>query len=375
MSGQLALSVVIPTRNEAENIPELVLRLNQRLDVPAELVFVDDSSDHTPEVIAAAATWSQLPVRLLHRPRPDGGLGGAVVLGLREAQAPWAVVMDADLQHPPEFVPTLYAETQVNQVDMVVASRYRDGGGRDGLANAYRMLASSMSCLLVRCAFPGLLRHVTDPLSGFFAVRREALDLAMLRPHGYKILLELIARSRSLRVTEVGFLFAPRHAGESKFSVHEVLRFLWHLVNLRLSDTPAQMLAFGLIGISGLAPNLLVLALLSSIGVHYLPAAIAANQIGIVWNFLLLDQFLWRQWRRGHWLTRLCRYMLVSNVDLLLRIPMLAALVSVVGLGPLTATVVTLVLMFALRFIVTRRVVYWLYATRRGARLRRLAVR
>jgi dolichol-phosphate mannosyltransferase len=375
MSGQLALSVVIPTRNEAENIPELVLRLNQRLDVPAELVFVDDSSDHTPEVIAAAATWSQLPVRLLHRPRPDRGLGGAVVLGLREAQAPWAVVMDADLQHPPEFVPTLYAETQVNQVDMVVASRYRDGGGRDGLANAYRMLASSMSCLLVRCAFPGLLRHVTDPLSGFFAVRREALDLPALRPHGYKILLELIARSRSLRVTEVGFLFAPRHAGESKFSVQEILRFLWHLVNLRLSDTPAQMLVFGLIGISGLAPNLLLLALLSSIGVHYLPAAIAANQIGIVWNFLLLDQFLWRQWRGGHWLTRLCRYLLVSNVDLLLRIPMLAALVGGVCPWALIATRVTLVLMFALRFIVTRRVVYWLYATRRGARLRRLAVR
>jgi dolichol-phosphate mannosyltransferase len=195
MSGQLALSVVIPTRNEAENIPELVLRLNQRLDVPAELVFVDDSSDHTPEVIAAAAGWSQLPVRLLHRPRPDGGLGGAVVLGLREAQAPWAVVMDADLQHPPEFVPMLYAETQVNQVDVVVASRYRDGGGRDGLANAYRTLASSTSSLLVRCAFPRLLRHVTDPLSGFFAVRRGALDLPTLRPHGYKILLELIARA------------------------------------------------------------------------------------------------------------------------------------------------------------------------------------
>src|SRR5690242_10792797 len=208
-----AVSVVVPTRNESGNVSLLVSRLATALEgLDAQVIFVDDSDDGTPHEITAAARESNVPVRLHHRQGTErtGGLGGAVVAGLRLVESPWAVVMDGDLQHPPELVPRLVEVAELDAVDVVVASRHVDGGAADGLANGARVMVSDLSTRLAKLFFPGRLRGVSDPMSGFFLLRPAAFDLDTLRPNGFKILMELLVRTRGIRKREVPFVFGER---------------------------------------------------------------------------------------------------------------------------------------------------------------------
>jgi dolichol-phosphate mannosyltransferase len=359
------ISVVIPTFNERDNIVELLGQLRFSLPADSEILFVDDSTDDTPTVIAEYADGAGVPVRLLHRHEPEGGLGGAVVAGLKLARGTWIVVMDADLQHPPALARALVEAGEAGDADLVVASRYAAGGDRSGLAGRYRQWVSRGSTTLAKAAFPGELKAVSDPMSGFFAVRAATVDTAELRPLGYKILLELIVRTRPSRVAEVPYTFGRRFAGESKSTLREGLRYLRHLASLRLgtlrrtAGTGARMLAYGAIGLSGVLPNLAALWLLTSLfGLHYLAAAVVANQIAIGWNFALTDLLVFRDRRRGGLLARCYRFAALGNADLVLRIPLLAVLVGEVGMGYLSATVVTLGAMFLLRFTILDRLIY-----------------
>jgi dolichol-phosphate mannosyltransferase len=354
------ISVVIPTYNERDNIVPLLKALMPVLPVgDSEVLFVDDSSDDTPRMIAAAAEGCPVPVSVLHRETPTGGLGGAVVEGLQQVQGAWVVVMDADLQHPPGLVAELVATGERTGADLVVASRYASGGNLGGLDGAYRRLVSAGSTALAKVAFARALSGISDPMSGFFAVRTAILDPADLRPLGYKILLELVVRSRPGRVVEVPFTFQPRHAGESKSSLREGVRFLKHLAMLRLGPTRARMLGYGVIGVSGVVPNLVAMWLFTGVlGMHYLPAAVVANQVAIAWNFVLTDLLLFRQRRRRSLANRLSRFFLLNNVDLVARIPLLGLLVGYLHFGYLVGTAITLVFMFFLRFALIDRVVY-----------------
>jgi dolichol-phosphate mannosyltransferase len=235
--GRPHISLVIPTFNEAANIAELLNRLASAIPehLSSEVIFVDDSVDDTPEVIIEAARSCRLGVSVLHRDIPQGGLGGAVAMGLREASAPWIVVMDADLQHPPALVPALVTAGQRAGADLVVATRYAGGGSRSGLDGGFRKFASGGSTFLAKLMFRSQLGPVSDPMSGFFAVRAAALDTDVLRPLGYKILLELIVRCGIRSVTEVPYEFQDRFAGQSKANLSEGLRFLRHLMVLRLA--------------------------------------------------------------------------------------------------------------------------------------------
>lgn len=229
------VSVVIPTFNEAGNIDELLGRLTGALapQLNAEVIFVDDSTDDTPMVIADVARRHDVHVVLVRRVDPRGGLGGAVVEGLRVAQAPWAVVMDADLQHPPSLVPALLAAGETDGADLVVATRYSNGGSRVGLGSWYRETVSTGASKLARIVLGGPVAKMSDPLSGFFAVRISALRLSEARPLGYKVLLELIVRSDLTRITERPYEFGPRFAGSSKSTPREGVRYLRHLLALR----------------------------------------------------------------------------------------------------------------------------------------------
>ncbi len=228
------VSVVVPAFNEAENIALLLRQLGDSLPEGAEVIVVDDSTDETPDIVRAVAETMPFRVVLIHRDEPSGGLGGAVVEGLRAAAAEWAVVMDADLQHPPAVVPELLAATEGPDVlDLVIATRYAPGGNGDGLGSSYRHAVSRGAKRFAMGLLGGPVADMTDPLSGFFAVRLAALDLDRVNPVGYKILLELAVRCGLTRFTEVPFTFAPRHAGESKSTLREGLRFLRHLAMLR----------------------------------------------------------------------------------------------------------------------------------------------
>ena len=229
-------TIIIPTRNEEGSIEPLLERLSASLgDAVAEVLFVDDSQDETPQAIRAASRSYGLAVRLLHRPagQRTGGLSGAVVEALRWARGPWAVVMDGDLQHPPELVAKLVAIGVSRQLDLVAGSRYIGAGNSDGLGGGYRRAVSGAATATTKTVFPRRLSQLSDPMSGFFAVRLAALDVDRLNPIGFKILMEIAVRQPRLRVAEVPFVFGDRVAGDSKASGREGLRFARHMARLR----------------------------------------------------------------------------------------------------------------------------------------------
>ncbi|MFD6887680.1 glycosyltransferase [Streptomyces sp. NPDC059957] len=356
-----SVTLIIPTFNEEGNVAELLRRLAAALPahLPCSVLFVDDSTDDTPAAIEKAALECAFPVAVLHRETPAGGLGGAVVEGIARADTDWIVVMDADLQHPPHLVPELVGEGERTGADLVVASRYIAGGSRAGLAGSYRIAVSRGATWLTKGLFPRALHGISDPMSGFFAMRRSAVTQEALKPLGYKILLELAVRCRPARVAEVPFVFQERFSGESKSTAREGLRFLTHLASLRSATPLARMIGFGLVGLSGFVPNLAALWMLTHTGMNYLLAEVVANQAGVLWNFLLIETLLFRDRRRHRrWADRFGRFTLLANADLLLRIPLIAVFVGTWGFGVMSATALALVVTFVLRFAATEALVY-----------------
>jgi dolichol-phosphate mannosyltransferase len=232
-----AVSLIVPTRNEAANISELLVRLGRLpAGVLGEVIFVDDSEDDTPATVAYLAGGVDFAVDLVHREPGlrDGGLSGAVVEGFRRARGQWLAVMDADLQHPPEVLADLLATGESAGADLVCATRNTGHGGRAGLGAARDVVSKSFAAF-ARRAFPRRLRGVSDPMSGFFLVRGAAFDPEALNPTGFKILLEILVRTPGLRRAEVAYEFAPRYAGDSKASLKEGMVYLRHLARLRLA--------------------------------------------------------------------------------------------------------------------------------------------
>lgn len=225
----ISISLVVPTLNEAANLPTLAEQVHAALGGRAyELLIVDDNSrDDTPAVCAALS--ERFPLRLITRTKPTNGLSGAVLHGMAEARGEVLAVMDADLQHPPAKLPELIAPLEAQEADFVIGSRYAAGGSIESGWTFYRRLNSGIATLLAR-PFAG---RVTDPMSGFFALRRsDFLSASRLTPLGYKIALELLCKCRVKRVREVPIHFGKRQAGESKLTFKEQFRYLEHLSRL-----------------------------------------------------------------------------------------------------------------------------------------------
>ena len=218
------LGLVIPTLNEAGNIPVLLGRICQALSSTAidyEIIIVDDDScDGTPEVANEYAAQDSR-IRVLVR-KGKRGLAGAVVHGWALTDADLLGVIDADLQHPPEVLPSLLAPL-LGGADIAIASRYAHGNGV-GEWNKFRLFVSRAGTLATAPLQRKSLR-VKDPLSGFFVVRRESIDGISLQPEGFKILLEILVKGRIRKAVEVPFQFGSRHAGESKASFRIALQY------------------------------------------------------------------------------------------------------------------------------------------------------
>jgi dolichol-phosphate mannosyltransferase len=350
------VSVIVPTFNEGPNVRELLRRLAASLsEVAYEVLFVDDSTDDTPQIIADAAAASDATVRLIHRDHPTGGLGGAVVEGVQAATGTWCLVMDGDLQHPPEVIPDMLARASLGDVDVVVASRYTAGGTSDGLANAVRTGVSRASTMLTKAMFPRKLSGCSDPMTGFFLVNRDAIDVASLRPRGFKILLEILAR-RQMRVAEVPFDFAPRYAGESKASFTQGLRFLTQLTMLRFG----RMSAFAVVGGLGALANLAIMWALVEFGVEYVLASIVASVITIISNFFLLEYLVFADMREDSGLMRhrFLKSFTFNGIEAIVRIPVLWVLVERTHLPSVVAAGLTLIAAFVVRFLYHALVVY-----------------
>ena len=222
------LSVILPTYNERENLPEVVAQI-RRLPIDVECVIVDDDSpDGTGEVADRLASKDPL-IKVIHRPR-KAGLASAVYAGLSKASAPYVAVMDADLQHPPHLLTQMLRALE-DGYDLVVASRYVRGGGVVGWP-LIRRLVSRVATLLAHLTVPRS-RAVKDPMSGYFALKREVLEsVRVYSPIGYKLLLTILAKGRYSKIKEVPMVFRRRLRGESKLDQREVLTYLKLLLNL-----------------------------------------------------------------------------------------------------------------------------------------------
>ena len=287
------ISLVVPTFNEAANIGHLLRSLHAvltRTGSTFELIVVDDDSpDRTWEVAAGVA--GELPgIRVLRRTNASG-LATAVICGWAHAQGTVLGVIDGDGQHPPEVVADLVAAMD-ERTDVAVASRHVPGGGVSNWSAIRRLLsrgAQALGLLLL----PGTVGRVTDPMSGFFLVRRDVVAAANLDPVGYKILLEVLARGDVRRVTERPYVFLERSEGESKVAAGHYIGYLRHLMRLRLHPLRSRALVRYLLvtAVALLADATVFLWIFDRQGWNLTRSAAIAGEVGILLTVALHD--LW----------------------------------------------------------------------------------
>ncbi len=276
------LSIVVPTLNEAENIPGLVEQINAELTVTYEVIFVDDGSeDDTVAVTEQLA--EQLPVRVVSRAGQARDLSASVLDGIKASQYERIVVMDADHSHSPAVLPLMLKALEEKPDSFVLGSRYIEGGSFDRDWQLWRFLNSHVATLL---ALP--LVRCSDPMSGFFAFSKAMLPSG-LKPRGYKIALELMVRGEFSEIIELPIQFKDRAAGESKLNMKQQLNYLLHLRLLYLHRYRnfTEFVNFGLVGLSGFLVDVTCYYLLQFIGLEHLLARALSFWPAATSNWLL----------------------------------------------------------------------------------------
>lgn len=298
-----ALSIIVPTLNERDNVRELVDRLDRCLaGLKWEVIFVDDDSrDGTIEVLRQLSRGDPR-VRMLQR-IGRRGLASAVVEGVLATSSPVVAVLDCDLQHDETLLPRMLQRMLAADCDVVVASRYMEPAGI-GDWNKQRLFVSRVA---TRLADLLLRSRLTDPMSGFFMVKRSAFDQVVRRlsNQGYKILLDiLLSADPALRVEEVPYVFRSRSHGESKLDSIVVLDYLALLIDKTIGHAiPLRFVMFASVGGVGLLVHLSVLATLNRwIGVAFVAANVAAAMTAMTFNFFLNNFLTYRDMRlKGFW--------------------------------------------------------------------------
>lgn len=329
------LCVVVPTFNEAGNVAVLVERLAEVLDgIGWEVVFVDDDSPDGTAARVRALGRVDDRVRCIRR-IGRRGLSSASIEGMLSTSAPFVAVMDGDLQHDEALLPQMLDRLRGGAVELVIASRYVGAGDAGGLANARRRRLSEagarLARLLVRC-------EVSDPVSGFFMLRRETAEAVapLLSGIGTKILIDIMASSpQPLSVVELPYRFRSRHSGESKLDSFTALEYLLLLAEKTGGRYfPHRMLLFLLVGASGVIVNLAVLRLLLAFGVGFTVSVALGTVVAMVSNFFLNNILTYRDRRLVGWraVRGLISFMAVCGIGALVNVAVARNLYQASGL-------------------------------------------
>jgi dolichol-phosphate mannosyltransferase len=291
------LSVVVPTFNERANVALVVERLARALSsCDWEVLFVDDNSPDGTAAAVRAIGETDGRVRCLRR-IGRRGLAGACLEGMLASQARYVAVMDADLQHDEAVLVAMLDTLRAGRADIVVASRYLDGGSAAGLTELRVRLSRFANAAVRRLLGIAL----TDPMSGYFMMRRDAFEALApaLSSQGFKILLDIMATDRGrLRAVELPSAFSPRGHGESKLDSRIAFDFA-ALVTAKLTNdaVSARFLLFCLVGLTGLPIHLAALFAAKAAGLSFAVAQAIATFVAITWNFTLNNQFTYRDQR------------------------------------------------------------------------------
>ncbi len=330
---KIKFSLILPTYKEAGNIAKIINILTKILDSliqqQYELIVVDDNSPDLTWQIAQDLIPQYPQLRVMRR-QHEKGLSTAVIRGWQVSRGEILGVIDADLQHPPEVLLQLWQEIE-KSADLALASRHVEGGGVSEWSIIRRFLSRGAQ-ILGLIILPGVIGRLSDPMSGYFLVRRDCLVGKKLNPKGYKILIEVVARGDIRWIREVGYVFQERQAGESKVTWKQYLEYLQHLINLRLSLWPVQrFLRFGIVGFSGVFVDMAVLYLLSdptTLAWGLTRSKILAAETAIINNFLWNDAWTFADisMRQKGWkkrIKRLIKFNAICLVGLILNVLLL----------------------------------------------------
>lgn len=357
----LSVDIVVPAYQEGENIQPLVERIaavreQNALDITVYIVD-DNSQDGTEQAVAELALdWVNLIVR-----KTDRGLSSAVLKGLDSGNGDILLVMDADLSHPAEVIPSMIQELQ-DGADFVVGSRYIEGGSTDDNWGFYRWLNSQIATLLAR---PFV--SIQDPMSGFFAMKRSQYAKAQeLNPIGYKIGLELIVKCACKKVVEVPIHFTDRVRGESKLTLGEQLKYIQHVRRLFLFKyaQSSEVVQFLVVGASGVVVNLAVVSVLLALGVYTDAAIVIAIAVSVCTNFLLNRRFTFSHSKDKPILSQFIKYVFSVSAGALVNTSVTLWLVKAypdmkVQLAMLVGIVAATIFNFtAMKFLVFKRKFY-----------------
>jgi dolichol-phosphate mannosyltransferase len=298
MSAAPQLSVIVPTFKERGNVAELVRRLDAALaGIAWEAIFVDDNSpDLTADAVKEIAVRDPR-VRCLRRVGRRG-LAGACIEGILSSAAPYVAVIDADLQHDEKILPAMLATLTGGAFDLVAATRYVEGGSAQGLAGS----RGGISRLATRLTHRLVGTPLSDPMSGFFMMRRDRFDeiAPRLSPVGFKILLDVAATAgQRLRIAEQPYEFGERFDGESKFNAQIGVEFLGLLLAKMLGDVvDPRFIFFAIVGTIGLFVHLVTLKLsLLFLSEPFRMAQIVATFVAMTSNFILNNELTYRDRR------------------------------------------------------------------------------
>lgn len=363
-------SLILPTFNERHNIETLLQRLTELLDAELagryELIVVDDDSPDLTWQVADAVANRHPAVRVFRRVG-ERGLSSAVAAGWAMSRGRILGVIDADLQHPPEHILDLLERIR-GGADLAVASRHVEGGGVSDWSPSRRLLsrgAQAVGLLIL----PDVVGRLSDPMSGYFLLRREAIEGVPLSPVGYKILLEVLARGSIQSIAEVGYVFRERDSGESKVTTSQYGQYLRHLVRLRRQNPLAwfsilehlpfgRFVKFGLVGLSGVFIDMLIFYLLSDpsmLGWGLTRSKIVAAEAAIISNFMWNDLWTFRDRTTGDpgaiaRLRRLIKFNAICLAGLAINVVALNVLFNVFGMNRYIANLIAIVIVTGWNF-------------------------
>jgi len=358
------LTVIIPTFKEEANIRNIITEVDSVLrtsGLNGEILVVDDSSPDNTIAIVHEIGKTKNNLRIIVR-HADHGLSQSVAEGFLRASSDVFVVIDADLSHPPALIPEMYQEIRAGN-DVVIGSRYREGGGIKKWPFKRRVISLGAT-FLGRLLFP----DITDPVSGFFAVKRSVVMHAPLKPRGYKILLEVLGKGVWERDTEIPFEFSDREIGTSKLKVKTIIEYAQQVEDIALYSFGhhesavwrewKKVFKFGLVGISGIAINLGILQILLLAGISGYTALFFAIVTAILNNFIWHDLWTFRDAFRRQGTTtwyRLRLFYIVSVGGAIINYVIALVLNQTLGMRIDVADLIGILIGFVWNFLANRR--------------------
>ncbi|WOF17123.1 glycosyltransferase family 2 protein [Methanoplanus sp. FWC-SCC4] len=362
------LTIIIPTFNERDNIENIVESVSGVMHdagIITEVLVVDDNSDDgtIEKVREMQEKYSNLELIVRY---DDHGLSQSVTEGFYKAKADIIQVIDADFSHPPKMIPEFYTSVAQDGNDVVIGSRYLKGGDIENWP-LKRRLISLGATFFGRILFP----EITDPVSGFFAIKRDVIKNAVMKPRGYKILMEVLGKGHWYQAKEIPFVFKDREEGDSKLKLSTIIDYILQCIDIAVYSFKhhetnvwqewKKIFKFAAVGISGIFVNVGLLYFLTEyFGIFYLISSLIAIETSIITNFILND--LWtfkgnesRFSKKWH---RFVSFQFVSVMGVLINMGILWALTEFAGLYYVISNLFGIGAAFAWNFLVNRNITW-----------------